>query len=123
MFATEAIEKQATYELKMVEFVKSGVEQSLDNLNRFLSIGQEAKKSDVVSVKPDVPKRKRGRPKNPLKDSFLDFMRDEIIKEHSKDSTLDDKKEPFSIARYALKYKRGSPRRKSPLAKRLLILS
>lgn len=87
LFATEAIEKQATYELKMVEFVKSGVEQSLDNLNRFLSIGQEAKKSDVVSVKPDVPKRKRGRPKNPLKDSFLDFMRDEIIKEHSKDST------------------------------------
>ena len=123
LFATEAIEKQATYELKMVEFVKSGVEQSLDNLNRFLSIGQEAKKSDVVSVKPDVPKRKRGRPKNPLKESFLDFMRDEIIKEHSKDSTLDDKKEPFSIARYALKYKRGSPRRKSPLAKRLLILS
>lgn len=87
LFATEAIEKQATYELKMVEFVKSGVEQSLDNLNRFLSIGQEAKKSDVVSVKPDVPKRKRGRPKNPLKESFLDFMRDEIIKEHSKDST------------------------------------
>ena len=87
LFATEAIEKQATYELKMVEFVKSGVEQSLDNLNRFLSIGQEAKKSDVVSVKPDVPKRKRGRPKNPLKESFLDFMRDEIIKERSKEST------------------------------------
>ena len=119
LFATEAIEKQATYELKMVEFVKSGVEQSLNNLNRFLSIGQEAKKSDVVSVKSDVPKRKRGRPKNPLKDSFLDFMRDEIIKEHSKEI----QKEPFSIARYALKYKRGSPRRKSPLAKRLLILS
>ena len=29
LFATEAIEKQATYELKMVEFVKSGVEQSI----------------------------------------------------------------------------------------------
>ena len=72
-------------------------------MNRFLSIGQEAKKSDVVSVKSDVPKRKRGRPKNPLKDSFLDFMRDEIIKEHSKEI----QKEPFSIARYALKYKRG----------------
>ena len=87
LFATEAIEKQATYELKMVEFVKSSVEQSLDNLNRFLSIGQEAKKSDVVSVKPDAPKRKRGRPMNSLKDSFLDFMCDEIIKERSKEST------------------------------------
>ena len=65
MFATEAIEKQATYELKIAEFVELGVEQTLDNLNRFLSIGQEAKKSDDVSVKPDVPKRKRGRPKNP----------------------------------------------------------
>lgn len=89
LFATESIEKQATFELKMVQFVKSGVEQSLDNLNRFLSIGQEPKKSDVVSVQPkcDTPKRKRGRPKNPLKESFLDFMRDEIAKEHSKDST------------------------------------
>lgn len=87
LFATESIEKQAMFELKMVQFVKSGVEQSLDNLNRFLSIGQEPKKTDVVSVKPEVPKRKRGRPKNPLKESFLDFMRDEIAKEHSKDST------------------------------------
>ena len=103
LFATEAIEKQ----LKMVEFVKSGVEQSLDNLNRFLSIGQEAKKSDVVSVKPDVPKRKRGRPKNPLKDSFLDFMRDEIIKEHSKDSTLDDTIRAFLNCSICLKIQEG----------------
>ena len=107
LFATEAIEKQATYELKMVEFVKSGVEQSLDNLNRFLSIGQEAKKSYVVSVKPDVPKRKRGRPKNPLKESFLDFMRDEIIKEHSKDSTLDDTKRAFLNCSMCLKIQEG----------------
>jgi len=84
IFSTEAIEKQATYELKIVEFVKLGVEQTLDNLNRYLSIGQESKKNDVVSVQ---PKRKRGRPKNPLKESFLEFMRDEIINEHTKDST------------------------------------
>ena len=72
-----------------------------------MSIGQEAKKSDVVSVKPDVPKRKRGRPKNQLKDSFLDFMRDEIIQEHSKDSTLDDTKRAFLNCSICLKIQEG----------------
>ena len=94
--------------------VKSGVEQSLDNLNRFLSIGQEAKKSDVVSVKPDVPKRKRGRPKNPLKDSFLDFMRDEIIKERSKESTLDDTKRAFLNCSIYFKIQEGGSMQEIP---------
>ena len=72
-----------------------------------MSIGQEAKKSDVVSVKPDVPKRKRGRPMNPLKDSFLDFMCDEIIKERSKESTLDDTKRAFLNCSICLKIQEG----------------
>lgn len=90
LFASEANEKRSTYELKIVGFVKSGVEQSADNFTRFLDMCDESKKkTDVVSVAPKAPavKRKRGRPKNPLKESFLDFMRDEIIKEHTKDST------------------------------------
>ena len=66
-------------------FVKSGVEQSVDNFTRFLDICEESKKkTDVVSVASKAPAVKR---KNPLKESFLDFMRDEIIKEHTKDST------------------------------------
>ena len=90
LFASEANEKRSTYELKIVGFVKSGVKQSADNFTRFLDMCDESKKkTDVVSVAPKAPdvKRKRGRPKNPLKESFLDFMRDEIIKEHTKDST------------------------------------
>lgn len=91
LFSNEAIEQQANYELKLVKFVNSGVAQTLDNLNRFLSIGQEKKQTDVVSVMPEKPKKQRGRPKKKEKESFLDFMRDEIINERIKESTRKQK--------------------------------
>lgn len=88
-FQSDVNQTRVDYELKLVKFVNSGKQMTLDNLNAFLGIEVKPKKeTDVISVVPqDMPKKKPGRPKNPLKESFLDFMRDEIAKERSKDST------------------------------------
>lgn len=58
-----------------------GEDMTMENLNKHL--GLETKKREPKKEKSVKVERK----KNPLKESFLDFMRDEIIKEHSKDST------------------------------------
>ena len=58
-----------------------GEDMTMENLNKHLglqTIKREPRKKPIIKVKQE---------KNPLKESFLDFMRDEIIKERSKDST------------------------------------
>ena len=58
-----------------------GEDMTMENLNKHLGI--ETKVRTPKSKEEKAEKK----PKNPLKESFLDFMRDEIIKERSKDST------------------------------------
>ena len=58
-----------------------GEDMTMENLNKHLGI--ETKVRTPKSKEEKAEKK----PKNPLKESFLDFMRDEIIKERSKEST------------------------------------
>ena len=86
-FENEAHQSQANYELKLVSFIEQGTEPTLENLNSFLGIGIKCKKdTDVISVKPKEIK-KVGRPKNPMKESFIDFIRDQLATEGTRDST------------------------------------
>lgn len=78
---------QATYELKIVSFVESGIEQSLENLNSFLALGVEQKKGTKTSPTASKQKKKVGRPKNPQKESFIDYLRDEIATDNNREST------------------------------------
>lgn len=58
-----------------------GEDMTMENLNKHLgleTIKRAPRPKAIIKVKQE---------KNPLKESFLDFMRDEIIKERSKEST------------------------------------
>ena len=65
-----------------------GEEMTLENLNRHLGIERKTPTPKSNDESPTKVKRKNS---NPLKESFLDFMRDEIIKERIKESTRKQK--------------------------------
>lgn len=83
---TRKIHKDILAEQKRIEKIVAamiclGEDMTMENLNKHLGI----------ETKPRVPKVEKPvkveKKKNPLKESFLDFMRDEIAKERTKDST------------------------------------
>lgn len=83
---TRKFSENVIAEQNRIEKIVSAMEcleedMTMENLNKHLglqTIKREPRKKPIIKVKQE---------KNPLKESFLDFMRDEIIKEHSKDST------------------------------------
>ena len=77
----DVIDEQNRLE-KIVSAMKClGEDMTMENLNKHLGI-----ETKVRTPKSNSEKAEKNA-KNPLKESFLDFMRDEIIKERSKDST------------------------------------
>ena len=77
----DVIDEQNRLE-KIVSAMKClGEDMTMENLNKHLGI-----ETKVRTPKSNDEKSEKNA-KNPLKESFLDFMRDEIIKERSKDST------------------------------------
>ena len=116
------ISKNVIAEQNRIEKIVSAMEclgedMTMENLNKHLgleTIKRAPRPKAIIKVKQEM---------NQLKDSFLDFMRDEIIQEHSKDSTLDDTKRAFLNCSICLKIQEGVSTQEIPLAKRLLILS
>ena len=80
------ISKNVIAEQNRIEKIVSAMEclgedMTMENLNKHLgleTIKRAPRPKAIIKVKQE---------KNPLKESFLDFMRDEIIKERSKEST------------------------------------
>ena len=82
----DVFEEQLRIE-KIVESMEClGEPMTLENLNVHLGIENKPKPKSSSSKQP-----KEKKAKNPLKESFLDFMRDEIVKERSKESTKKQK--------------------------------